>query len=87
MALPKYKKQYQEMMKTNVKLFESLKNTDRNSEEFKSIQRQVIRIVRQYEDALCAKTENTRYLNFSSGLADKFMEEVRIFYPEIDYSS
>jgi hypothetical protein len=86
MALPKYQKQYQDMVETHKDLFASLKKADRKSEEFKDIQLKVLRIVRRNEDALCKKTESTKFMSFSLGLADKFLEVVRSEYPEIDFA-
>ena len=84
MATPKYKKQYQEMIEYNSELFEKLKNTNKKLDEFAETQRKVLRIVHQYESALCSRTETTKYSMYSLGLSDKFMELVRESYPEID---
>lgn len=86
MPSPKYKKHYEEMIEYNSEVFEKLKSLDRNSDDFKDIQRKAVRIVHQYENALCNRTESTKFSKFSAGLSDKFMEEVRRDYPEIDYS-
>jgi hypothetical protein len=85
MTTPKYKKQYIEMIEKNKDLFESLKKYIPSSVEFKEVQSKVLRIIRKNEDKLCSKTENTQYSSYSVGLADKFMEEVRVNYPEIDF--
>ena len=70
-------------------MFEELKQKARNpkSEEFKEIQRKILRIIQKNEDNLCSKTESTKYLNFSAGLSDKFRDKIRKNYPEIDYGS
>lgn len=86
MAIPKYKKHYEEMIEYNEEVFRALKELDRKSQEFKEIQRKAVRIVHQYENALCNRTESTKFSKFSTGLSDKFMEEVRRDYPEIDYT-
>ncbi len=88
MALPKFEKQYMEMIELNKSAFEELKEKGKNpkSEEFAEIQRKIIRIVRRTEDRLCSKTENARYGSFSTNLADKFWEKVRESYPEVDYA-
>lgn len=85
MATPKFKKQYDEMLKLHKNLFETLKTMDPKSEEFKDMQLKVIRVVRKNEDALCSKTENSKFSNFSMELANKFMDLVREDYPQIDY--
>lgn len=86
MTTPKFKKQYDELIENNKELFDKLKSAPKDTEEFNELQRRVLRIVRRAEDALCSKTENTHFSNFSTGLADKFWEEIRANYPEIDYS-
>jgi hypothetical protein len=86
MPTPKFKKQYDDMLKVNSALFESLKTLDKNSEEFKEAQRKALRIARKHEDMLCSKTENTHFSNFSTNLADKFWELIRTHYPEIDFA-
>jgi hypothetical protein len=87
MAKPKYERQYEQMLKDHQDSFDELKKLDRKSEEFKSLQLKVIRIIRKNEDQLCAKTENTKFANFSLQLADKFWELIRKDYPEVDYST
>lgn len=83
MAIPKYKKQYEDMIENNQELFDSLKTLPKKSEDFKSAQRAAMRIVRKNEDLLCKRTENTKFTNFSTNLADKFTEEVQTNYPEV----
>jgi hypothetical protein len=83
MVTPKYKKQYDEMVKNNQELFDALKTTNKKSKEFKEIQLSLMRVVRRNEDILCSKTENTHYSNFSTGLADKFTAEIMANYPEL----
>ena len=87
MSNTKYEKQYNEMMLANKSLFEELKSLSFNpaSEEFKELQRKLIRIIKKAEDRLCAKTESARYGSFSNNLADKFWEKIRQNYPEIDF--
>jgi hypothetical protein len=85
MALPKFKIQYDLMLENNSEIFEALKKAKRGTAEFKESQRAALRIVRKNEDILCKRTENTKFTNFSTGLADKFMELVRANYPEIDF--
>ena len=76
------------MIENNKELFDELKTwgTKPKSEEFQETQRKALRVARRNEDMLCSKTENTRFSNFSTNLADKFWEKIRAEYPEIDYS-
>ena len=71
------------MVASTKSLFEALKTTNKKSAEFKDIQLKLMRVVRRNEDALCSKTENTKFSNLSTGLADKFTAEVMQYYPEL----
>lgn len=73
------------MIEYNEEIFEQLKSLDRTTDEFKKVQRKALRLVHQYENALCNRSETTGYTQYATGLADKFMAEVRNDYPEIDY--
>lgn len=53
-------------------------------EDFNNQGRKVMRIVRRFEDALCAKSENSGFGKFSENLSEKFWEEVRSYLPHID---
>ena len=86
MALPKYKKIYTEMLEENSEVFEQLKELDKESPEFKQIQRKAIRIAHQYENALCNRSEITGYQGYSTGLSEKFWELVRTFFFYFDYT-
>lgn len=94
MATPKYKKIYQELVENNQELLNQLKDAyydykeDKSKAEvFKDLQLKALRVIRRAEDRLCSKTESTQFSSFSTTLADKFWEEVRANYPEIDYSA
>ncbi len=45
----------------------------------------ILEIVQNYEDILCAKTEKGTYAKFSNNLSDKFRDQVRAFFPKIDF--
>jgi len=88
MTTPKFEKQYNEMIEINKNLFDELKekSSNLNSEEFREIQRKVVRVIRRTEDRLCSKTENAKFASFSTNLADRFWELVRANYPEVDHA-
>lgn len=56
-----------------------------NQKEFNRIGADTMDIIRDWENRLCGKSENTQYGKFSSGLADKFWGLVRAKFPKIDY--
>lgn len=92
MATPKYKKQFDEMLKNNKAIFDQyleleekyLVNPAEFKEELESIKNKLMRILRKNEDMLCSKSENTKYGVYSESLAMKFWEEVRAVFPKID---
>lgn len=42
-------------------------------------------ILRKWENNLCGKSESGKFGKFSSNLADKFREEVKVHFPKIDH--
>ena len=62
-----------------------LKDPKKCQGEFNEQGQTVLQIIRRWESNLCSKTESGKYGKFSSKLADKFWEEIRIIFPKIDY--
>ncbi len=93
MATPKYKKQFDEMLtihKASFAKYEQMQaqvdNKEKvDDEEFENLRQQLYRTIRKNEDKLCARSENTKYLMYSQGLADKFWEEVRTRFPKLGF--
>ncbi len=56
-----------------------------NQDEFNEKGKEIMNIVRHYEDILCGRSEGTGYGAFSGKLAEKFQEEVRKHFPKIDH--
>lgn len=89
----KYKQQVQEMLEAHEEIFKSFKDIhdkyleDPNKwqEKFNEQGQEVLHIIKRWENNLCSKTESGKYGKFSSKLADKFWEEIRIIFPKIDY--
>lgn len=54
-------------------------------EEFNEKGREIIPVLARWENSLCAKSESGKYGKFSSTLADKFRNEVKIHFSQIDY--
>lgn len=59
-------------------------NQDSLQEKFNLEGEKIMEIVRNYENKLCAGTENGIYNHYSAGLAEKFQNEVRAHFPLID---
>ncbi len=92
MTTPKYKRMFEDMLQTNRQLFsdynELLKKYDldksKYAQELLDMQRKVLRAIKHTENGLCARTENTGRANYSTALADKFWDEVRVVFPRVE---
>ena len=57
----------------------------KNQDEFNRLGKNVVEEIREWERILCGHSERGRFGKFSSGLADKFWDEIRKHYPKIDF--
>jgi len=91
--MTKYKQFFDDMLARNRELFIKFKIThdmyasDPKSwkEQFNDEGRQVLQIIREYENRLCGFSEQGQYSKYSANLAEKFWAEVRKNYPRIDF--
>lgn len=91
--MSKYKQQVTDMLAAHGDVFREFKNLhDKYTDDPKKYQAEfnekgieIQAILRRWENNLCGKSESGKYGKFSSSLADKFREEVRIHFPKIDY--
>lgn len=91
--MAKYKKQIEEMMLMHQELFTKFRELHDNyaldpkqwQNQYNEEGREVMALLRRWENNLCAKSESGRYGKFSDKLADKFWNEVRMIFPKIDY--
>lgn len=80
------------MLNENRALFDDFQNMhDRYAldmanlqEEFNTLGKQVMKVIRDYENKLCNRSEGNGYAAFTGNLAQKFMDEVRGLFPHID---
>jgi hypothetical protein len=92
MAAAKYQKHFQTMLNEYQDFFKDFKtlhdkyveDPDTYREEFDEKGQKILRIIRRYDNELCAKSENSGFGKFSSNLSDKFWEQVRAYFPKID---
>lgn len=88
----KYQKVFKQMVEENSTLFNEFKKIhdafpeekENLQDEFNQVGTKVFRVIRRYEDALCSKSENTGFGKFSENLSEKFWEEIRAVFPNID---
>ncbi len=56
-----------------------------NQEKFNEVGRDILDIIRDWEDKLCNHSESGKYAKFSAQLSDKFWGLIREKFPKIDY--
>lgn len=82
------------MLVENKKLFEEYialeeaykKSPSKHKEELGEMRRKLLRVMRKHEDRLCARTENTKFANYSENLAVLFWQEIRTMFPDVEKS-
>lgn len=92
-SMQKYQLFYELMIEDNKELFDQFKEVhqafllapDANRMRFNQIGSEVLDVIRDYERRLCGKTESGKYGKFSSGLSQKFWDQIRKVYSKIDY--
>jgi len=91
--MQKYQEYYQKMVDENHEIFTKFfdvhdrysANAIATQDEFNTVGRDIIEIIREYERRLCGHSEKGQYAKFSSNLAEKFWAEVRKDFPKIDF--
>ncbi len=91
MATPKYKQFYELMTDRNKDLFDKFQpihdgfasKPDEWADQFHTLGRDVLDVVRDWERRLCSGSEKTGYGQYSAKLAEKFYEEVKKRFPRI----
>lgn len=91
--MTKHQEYFDEMLETHKKLFSEFKTIHDNyvkdpkkwQNEFNEKGQEVLEIIRKTENLLCSESEGGAYGKYSSTLADKFWEPVRLMFPQIDF--
>lgn len=89
----RYRQLFLEMMEAHRDLFLDFKeihdkfvqDSDTYKKEFNEKGSQVVEIIRDYERKLTSQQDRGQYSKFSSGLSDKFWDQIRTFLPQIDF--
>jgi hypothetical protein len=92
-TMTRYKEMYNQMVVDNKEKFDAFRSLHDNyalepekwQDEYNEKGKEVMTIIRHYEDVLCGRSEGTGYGAFSGKLAEKFQEEVRKNFPKIDH--
>jgi hypothetical protein len=88
----KYKQQVQDMLEVHADVFKEFKtihdayisDPQKWQHTFNEKGREIIPILARWENSLCARSESGKYGKFSSNLAEKFRNEVKMHFPSID---
>ena len=88
----KFKEYYEMMIKDNKELFANFMDIhdhyvfepDKYQKMFNDYGKEILEVVQDYENRLCAKSEGGGYGRYSTALADKFREEVKKHIPKIN---
>lgn len=89
----KYKEYFEQMLSNNRARFdefnklynEYIKDQDNLQDKFNREGKEVLEIIREWENKLCSQTEKGGFGQYSANLSEKFWSEVRKTYPLIDY--
>lgn len=90
--MTKYKEYYQRMVNANMKLFDDFTRLHNRykldmgnlQEDFNKTGENVMKIIREWDQKLCAQSEKGGFNKFTGNLSEKFMDEVRLHFPLID---
>jgi hypothetical protein len=93
MTMPKYRAYFREMVEQNQALFADFKiihdeyEKDQVSHQvvFNKQGEVVVELIRDWERRLCGGMEKGNNAKYSANLSEKFWNEVRAFFPMIDY--
>lgn len=91
--MQKYQTVFARMIEEHKELFDNftqvhdafILNPDANKNRFNQVGSEILDVIREYERILCGKTESGQYGKFSSGLSQKFWDEIRKVYRKIDF--
>ena len=91
--MPKYREYFQKMLSENEELFDEFSqihakyqlDQTTNQAEFNRVGEKVVEMAREWEQRLCGHSEKGKNAVFSARLADKFKEEMKAFFPMIDF--
>ena len=90
--MPKFREYFNQMFAQNRELFlqfkllsdDYAKDKGKYKAAFDSQGTKVVAIIKEWEQRLCGHMEKGSNAQFSSRLADKFWDEVRAYFPNID---
>lgn len=92
-TMTKYKEFFQRMLEENKKIFNDFKTLHANygmdeekyQDEFNTLGAEILKIVNEWENKLCAHSEKSGYASYTGGLSQKFRDELRLAFPLVDH--
>jgi hypothetical protein len=91
--MTKYKEYFDKMLKENKDAFNAFTLLHGNYEndenkyqnEFNKEGEKILKIVNEWENKLCSRSEKAGFANYTGNLAEKFQAELRAYFPLIDH--
>jgi hypothetical protein len=91
--MPKYRDMFREMITEHEAEFAAFKllhdkykdDQMKFQNEYNTQGKKIVEIVREWESRLCGKMERGDKAVYSARLSEKFWDEVRAFFPLVDY--
>jgi hypothetical protein len=91
--MTRYKEYFDKMIRENKDVFDAFTKVhfeysidqDKMQEKYNKEGSKIQDIIRDYENKLCSNTERGMYNKYSSGLSEKFWQEIRKHFPLIDH--
>ena len=91
--MPKYRDYFRQMLQEHEEVFTAFAEVHAKyqldqqkwQDEYNKLGEPIKDIIREWEQRLCGHSEKGQYAQFSAKLAEKFQEEVKSFFPLIDF--
>jgi hypothetical protein len=91
--MTKYRQVFMEMITKHESEFANFKDIHDNyikdpktwKQKFDEEGAKILEIVQSYEDVLTSKTDRGTYAKYSNNLSEKFRDQIRAFFPKIDF--
>lgn len=91
--MTKYKEFFERMLIENKLAFDKFRvlhanyglDEEKFQDEFNIVGAEIMKIVNEWENKLCAHSEKSGYANYTGGLSQKFRDELKQTFPLIDH--
>lgn len=91
--MTKYKEFFENMLADNKELFDKFRkihadygmDEERHQDEFNKIGAEMLKVVIEWENKLCAHSEKAGYASYTGGLSEKFRQELKLAFPLVEH--